>query len=122
MDLRHVYLTDCQLITDTSLKCLAACRNLTVLNLADCVRYMHPKYIFKTADPFALHTHSQRIIIFCNHIFWKHYNVCVARGHELRTTELYIWDVSGTLSFLSFNKFDNNPFCFLKLYVLGSVT
>ena len=40
VDLRHVYLTDCQLITDTSLKCLAACRNLTVLNLADCVRYV----------------------------------------------------------------------------------
>ena len=37
-ELRHLYLTDCQKITDMSLKSLAACKNLTVLNLADCVR------------------------------------------------------------------------------------
>ncbi|XP_059176773.1 F-box and leucine-rich repeat protein 13-like [Physella acuta] len=37
-ELRHVYLADCQRITDATLKALSACKNLVVLNLADCVR------------------------------------------------------------------------------------
>lgn len=37
-DLQHVYLTDCQRMTDSTLKSFAGCRNLTVLNIADCVR------------------------------------------------------------------------------------
>ncbi len=37
-DLRHLYMVDCQNITDQSLKSLSHCRNLNVLNLADCVR------------------------------------------------------------------------------------
>ena len=38
-DLQHLYMTDCQRITDYTLKSLVTCRNLTVINLADCVRY-----------------------------------------------------------------------------------
>jgi len=38
-DLRHLYVVDCHLITDTSLKALMTSR-LTVLNIADCVRYV----------------------------------------------------------------------------------
>lgn len=37
-ELRYISLTDCDRISDTSLKYLAACKNLTVLNLADCIR------------------------------------------------------------------------------------
>ncbi|XP_067934698.1 F-box and leucine-rich repeat protein 13-like isoform X2 [Watersipora subatra] len=37
-NLTHVYLSDCQRITDHSLKALSACRNLAVLNVTDCVR------------------------------------------------------------------------------------
>ncbi|XP_064633493.1 F-box and leucine-rich repeat protein 13-like isoform X2 [Lineus longissimus] len=37
-ELRHLYMVDCQRITDLSLKALSLCRHLTVLNLADCVR------------------------------------------------------------------------------------
>ncbi|XP_055882986.1 dynein regulatory complex subunit 6-like isoform X2 [Biomphalaria glabrata] len=37
-DLRHVYLADCQRLTDTTLKSLSSCKNLVVLNMADCVR------------------------------------------------------------------------------------
>lgn len=38
-DLRHVSVTDCERISDGTLKCLAALKNLSVLNLADCIRY-----------------------------------------------------------------------------------
>ena len=31
-------ITDCERISDASLKCIAACKNLSVLNLADCIR------------------------------------------------------------------------------------
>ncbi|XP_025107990.1 dynein regulatory complex subunit 6-like isoform X5 [Pomacea canaliculata] len=37
-DLQHIYLTDCQRLTDSTLKSFANCRSLTVLNIADCVR------------------------------------------------------------------------------------
>ncbi|XP_006822465.2 F-box and leucine-rich repeat protein 13-like [Saccoglossus kowalevskii] len=37
-DLRHVYLSDCPRLTDTALKSLSNCRNVSVLNIADCVR------------------------------------------------------------------------------------
>ncbi|XP_078000896.1 F-box and leucine-rich repeat protein 13-like isoform X1 [Glandiceps talaboti] len=37
-DLRHVYLVDCPRLTDATLKSLSACRNVNVLNIADCVR------------------------------------------------------------------------------------
>jgi hypothetical protein len=37
-DLRHLYMVDCQSITDASLKALTTCKNLTIINLADCVR------------------------------------------------------------------------------------
>ena len=40
-DLRHLYMVDCQRITDHTLKSLTMCRNLTVINLADCVRYIN---------------------------------------------------------------------------------
>ena len=38
LNLRHVYITDCVRITDSTLKSLAQLRNLVVLNIADCVR------------------------------------------------------------------------------------
>ncbi|XP_012940737.1 dynein regulatory complex subunit 6 isoform X2 [Aplysia californica] len=38
LDLRHVYLADCQRLTDATLKAFSACKNLVVLNIADCVR------------------------------------------------------------------------------------
>lgn len=37
-ELRYVALTDCEKITDSSMKCFALCRNLVVLNMADCIR------------------------------------------------------------------------------------
>ena len=37
-DLRHLYLAECQRLTDLSLKALGFCKNLTVTNVADCVR------------------------------------------------------------------------------------
>lgn len=37
-DLRHVYLVDCPRLTDLTLKALSSCKNLVVLNIADCVR------------------------------------------------------------------------------------
>lgn len=37
-DLTHIYLSDCVRITDYSMKALALCRNLNVVNVADCVR------------------------------------------------------------------------------------
>ena len=37
-DLRHLYFVDVQRVTDISLKALSQCRNLNVINLADCVR------------------------------------------------------------------------------------
>ncbi|XP_036616541.1 dynein regulatory complex subunit 6 [Trichosurus vulpecula] len=37
-DLRHIYMTDCERITDVSLKSIANLKNLVVLNLANCIR------------------------------------------------------------------------------------
>lgn len=37
-DIRYVSLIDCERISDASCRYLSACKNLTVLNLADCVR------------------------------------------------------------------------------------
>lgn len=37
-ELHQLYMTDCQRLTDLSLKNLAQCRFLTVVNLADCIR------------------------------------------------------------------------------------
>ncbi|KAK2141506.1 hypothetical protein LSH36_1090g00105 [Paralvinella palmiformis] len=37
-ELHQLYMVDCQNITDASLKSLAACKNLTIINFADCVR------------------------------------------------------------------------------------
>ncbi len=39
-DLRHVHVIDCPNITDHTLRAIATCRNLTTLNLADCVRFV----------------------------------------------------------------------------------
>ncbi|XP_041348601.1 dynein regulatory complex subunit 6-like isoform X2 [Gigantopelta aegis] len=38
LGLEHLYMTDCQRITDSALKALVGCKNLRVVNLADCVR------------------------------------------------------------------------------------
>ena len=40
LELTHVYLSDCHRITDHSMKALASCKNLTVLNVADCIRWV----------------------------------------------------------------------------------
>ena len=37
-ELRHISITDCEKISDGSLKSIANLKNLTVLNLADCIR------------------------------------------------------------------------------------
>ncbi|CAB4012185.1 F-box LRR-repeat 13-like, partial [Paramuricea clavata] len=37
-ELRHVFIADCPRLTDLSLKALASCKYLIVLNIADCVR------------------------------------------------------------------------------------
>ena len=38
-ELHQLYITDCQRLTDLALKNLALCRYLTVVNLADCIRF-----------------------------------------------------------------------------------
>ena len=38
-ELRHVSITDCERISDGTLKCLAGLKYLSILNLADCIRY-----------------------------------------------------------------------------------
>ncbi|KAL5014145.1 hypothetical protein ScPMuIL_008415, partial [Solemya velum] len=37
-NLEHVYMADCQRLTDVSLKALAGCKNMSIINFADCVR------------------------------------------------------------------------------------
>ncbi|XP_071961643.1 F-box and leucine-rich repeat protein 13-like [Antedon mediterranea] len=37
-DLRHVYMVDCPRLTDASLKSIATCRNINIVNFADCIR------------------------------------------------------------------------------------
>ncbi|XP_033124856.1 dynein regulatory complex subunit 6-like [Anneissia japonica] len=37
-DLHHVYLVDCPRLTDASLKSIATCRNINIVNFADCIR------------------------------------------------------------------------------------
>ena len=39
-NLEHLYIADCQRLTDASLKSLSTCKYLTVANFADCVRYV----------------------------------------------------------------------------------
>ncbi|XP_066448080.1 F-box and leucine-rich repeat protein 13 isoform X2 [Eleutherodactylus coqui] len=41
-NLNHIYITDCQKITDIGLKALASLKNITVLNVADCIRISDP--------------------------------------------------------------------------------
>ncbi|XP_053320247.1 dynein regulatory complex subunit 6 [Spea bombifrons] len=41
-NLNHIYLADCQKITDASLKAVATLKNITVLNVADCIRISDP--------------------------------------------------------------------------------
>ncbi|XP_075713437.1 F-box and leucine-rich repeat protein 13 isoform X2 [Rhinoderma darwinii] len=41
-NLNHIYIADCQKITDISLKALASLKNITVLNVADCIRISDP--------------------------------------------------------------------------------
>ncbi|XP_040268915.1 dynein regulatory complex subunit 6 [Bufo bufo] len=41
-NLNHIYIADCQKITDISLKALASLKNITVLNMADCIRISDP--------------------------------------------------------------------------------
>lgn len=36
--LEHIYIADCQRLTDMALKCLSTCKHLAVANFADCVR------------------------------------------------------------------------------------
>ena len=38
-ELRQISITDCDRIGDQSLKCIAMCKQLVVLNLADCIKY-----------------------------------------------------------------------------------
>ena len=40
-NLEHLYIADCQRLTDAALKSLTSCRFLTVANFADCVRYVN---------------------------------------------------------------------------------
>lgn len=40
--LNHIYLADCQKITDISLKAISSLKNITVLNVADCIRVSDP--------------------------------------------------------------------------------
>ncbi|KAG8439961.1 hypothetical protein GDO86_005939 [Hymenochirus boettgeri] len=40
--LNHVYVADCQKITDSSLKAVSTLKNITVLNVADCIRISDP--------------------------------------------------------------------------------
>jgi hypothetical protein len=39
IELRYVSLVDCERLGDSSLKYLSACKNLSALNLTDCIRY-----------------------------------------------------------------------------------
>ncbi|KAM8972109.1 F-box and leucine-rich repeat protein 13 [Pelodytes ibericus] len=41
-NLKHIYLADCQKITDAALKAISALKNITVLNVADCIRISDP--------------------------------------------------------------------------------
>ncbi|XP_069621221.1 F-box and leucine-rich repeat protein 13 [Ranitomeya imitator] len=41
-NLNHIYVADCQKITDISLKNLASLKNIAVLNVADCIRISDP--------------------------------------------------------------------------------
>ncbi|XP_073429739.1 F-box and leucine-rich repeat protein 13 [Dendrobates tinctorius] len=41
-NLNHIYIADCQKITDISLKNLASLKNIAVLNVADCIRISDP--------------------------------------------------------------------------------
>ncbi|KAM4037567.1 F-box and leucine-rich repeat protein 13 isoform 1-T1 [Anomaloglossus baeobatrachus] len=41
-NLNHIYVADCQKITDISLKTLASLKNIAVLNVADCIRISDP--------------------------------------------------------------------------------
>ncbi|KAM4676673.1 F-box and leucine-rich repeat protein 13 [Discoglossus pictus] len=41
-NLNHIYITDCQKITDIGLKAVSALKNIIVLNVADCVRMSDP--------------------------------------------------------------------------------
>ncbi|XP_056429458.1 dynein regulatory complex subunit 6 isoform X1 [Hyla sarda] len=40
--LNHIYIANCQKITDISLKAIASLKNITVLNVADCIRISDP--------------------------------------------------------------------------------
>ncbi|XP_063304225.1 F-box and leucine-rich repeat protein 13 [Pelobates fuscus] len=40
--LKHIYLADCQKITDIGLKTVSSLKNITVLNVADCIRISDP--------------------------------------------------------------------------------
>ena len=44
-DLRHLHLVDCERLTDLSLKALSICKNLTVANVADCIRYTSSYFV-----------------------------------------------------------------------------
>ncbi|KAM4748907.1 F-box and leucine-rich repeat protein 13 [Rhinophrynus dorsalis] len=41
-NLNHIYIADCQKITDISLKAISSLKNITVLNVADCIRISDP--------------------------------------------------------------------------------
>ena len=68
-ELRHLYMVDCQKITDVTLKALTQCRNLTVVNLADCVRWAFITelysyivfYTLKTLNPSVLMDKTRHI-------------------------------------------------------------
>ncbi|XP_075064844.1 F-box and leucine-rich repeat protein 13 [Mixophyes fleayi] len=40
--LNHIYISDCQKITDISLKAISSLKNITVFNVADCIRISDP--------------------------------------------------------------------------------
>eukprot|EP00079_Xenopus_tropicalis_P023226 XP_012815465.1 PREDICTED: F-box/LRR-repeat protein 13 isoform X2 [Xenopus tropicalis] len=41
-NLNHIYVADCQKITDVSLKAISVLKNITILNVADCIRISDP--------------------------------------------------------------------------------
>ena len=43
-NLEHLYIADCQRLTDLALKSLSTCKNLAVANFADCVRFVVSNY------------------------------------------------------------------------------
>ena len=45
-DLQHIYITDCPRVTDSSLKSFSHLRNLSVLNVADCIRYLNFQLLY----------------------------------------------------------------------------